>query len=149
MNRTLTGYAAVFAVAAGSTFLLTFLTRRLAIRFGAVVMPDERRIHTRPLPTSGASLFLGFLVAMAVASRLGNFRPVFEGSSEPLAVVLAGSVMFAVGMLDDLLEVSPPAKMAGIVFSGSILSLLGVVMIYLRISRSSISWGSRPTSLRW
>jgi UDP-GlcNAc:undecaprenyl-phosphate GlcNAc-1-phosphate transferase len=58
---------------------------------------------------------------------------VFEGSSEPLAVVLAASVMFAVGMLDDLLEVSPPAKMAGIVFSGSVLSLLGVVMIFLRI----------------
>jgi UDP-GlcNAc:undecaprenyl-phosphate GlcNAc-1-phosphate transferase len=58
---------------------------------------------------------------------------VFQGSSEPLAVVLAASVMFGVGMLDDLLEVSPPAKMAGIVLSGSVLSLLGVVMIFLRI----------------
>jgi UDP-GlcNAc:undecaprenyl-phosphate GlcNAc-1-phosphate transferase len=133
VNPTLASYAAVFGVAAAATFLLTFLTRRLAIRFGAVVMPDESRVHTKPLPTSGASLFLGFLVAMAVASRVGPFRPVFEGSSEPLAVVLAASVMFAIGMLDDLLEVSPPAKMAGIVFSGSVLSLLGVVMIYLRI----------------
>jgi UDP-GlcNAc:undecaprenyl-phosphate/decaprenyl-phosphate GlcNAc-1-phosphate transferase len=126
-------YATVFGVATAVTFLLTFLTRRLAIRFGAVVMPDEHRIHKRPLPTSGASLFLGFLAAMAVASRIDSFGAVFEGSSEPLAIVLAGSVMFAVGMLDDLLEVSPPAKMAGIVFSGSVLSLLGVVMIFLRI----------------
>ncbi|MDQ3108194.1 MAG: undecaprenyl/decaprenyl-phosphate alpha-N-acetylglucosaminyl 1-phosphate transferase [Actinomycetota bacterium] len=136
MTPTISGYASVFGVAALSTFLLTFLTRRLAIRFGAVVMPDpdnSRRVHTRPLPTSGASLFLGFLVAMAMASRIGPFQSVFEGSSEPLAVVLAASVMFGVGMLDDLLEVSPPAKMAGIVFSGSVLSLLGVVMIYLRI----------------
>ncbi len=136
MTPTISGYASVFGVAVLSTFLLTFLTRRLAIRFGAVVMPDpdnSRRVHTRPLPTSGASLFLGFLVAMAVASRIGPFQSVFEGSSEPLAVVLAASVMFGVGMLDDLLEVSPPAKMAGIVFSGSVLSLLGVVMIYLRI----------------
>jgi UDP-GlcNAc:undecaprenyl-phosphate GlcNAc-1-phosphate transferase len=136
MTPTVQAYAAVFGVAAVTTFLLTFLTRRLAIRFGAVVMPDpdnSRRVHTRPLPTSGASLFLGFLAAMAVASRIGPFSSVFEGSSEPLAVVLAASVMFAVGMLDDLLEVSPPAKMAGIVFSGSVLSLLGVVMIFLRI----------------
>jgi UDP-GlcNAc:undecaprenyl-phosphate GlcNAc-1-phosphate transferase len=120
-------------VAAAVTFVLTFWTRRLAIRFGAVVMPDEHRVHTKPLPTSGASLFLGFLAAMAVASRVGAFRFVFEGSSEPLAIVLAASVMFAVGMFDDLIELSPPAKMAGIVLSGSILSLLGVVMIFLRI----------------
>ncbi|HUP86246.1 MAG TPA: MraY family glycosyltransferase [Acidimicrobiales bacterium] len=136
MTPTIGSYAAVFGVAAGATLLLTFWTRRLAIRFGAVVLPDPdnpRRVHTKPLPTSGASLFLGFLVAMAVASRLEQFGPVFEGSSEPLAVVLSGSIMFAVGMLDDLLEVSPPAKMAGIVFSGSVLSLLGVVMIFLRI----------------
>jgi UDP-GlcNAc:undecaprenyl-phosphate GlcNAc-1-phosphate transferase len=133
VTPTVGSYAAVFGVAAAVTFVLTFLTRRLAIRFGAVVMPDEHRIHKRPLPTSGASLFLGFLAAMAVASRLGPFRAVFEGSSEPLAIVLAASIMFAVGMLDDLLEVSPPAKMAGIVFSGSVLSLLGVVMLFLRI----------------
>jgi UDP-GlcNAc:undecaprenyl-phosphate GlcNAc-1-phosphate transferase len=136
VTPTISAYASVFAVAAIATFLLTFVTRRLAIRFGAVVMPDpdnSRRVHTRPLPTSGASLFLGFLAAMAVASRIGPFASVFEGSSEPLAVVLAASVMFGVGMLDDLLEVSPPAKMAGIVLSGSVLSLLGVVMIYLRI----------------
>ena len=136
MTPTIGSYAAVFGVAAVATLLLTFWTRRLAIRFGAVVLPDPdnpRRVHTKPLPTSGASLFLGFLVAMAVASRIEQFGPVFEGSSEPLAVVLSGSIMFAVGMLDDLLEVSPPAKMAGIVFSGSVLSLLGVVMIFLRI----------------
>ena len=140
MNSTLNGgggvlaaYAAVFGIAATSTFLLTFLTRRLAIRFGAVVMPDERKIHTRPLPTSGASLFLGFLVAMAVASRIDLLAPVFAGSSEPLAVVLGGSIIFGVGMLDDLLEVSAPAKMAGIVLAGSVLSTLGVVMVFFRI----------------
>ena len=136
MTPTVGAYATVFAVAVGATFAMTPLVRRLAIRFGIVVLPDPsnpRRVHTRPLPTSGASLFLGFLVAMAVASRIGSFRPIFEGSSEPLAVVVAGSIMFAVGMLDDVLEVSPPAKMAGIVFSGSVLSLLGVVMIFLRI----------------
>lgn len=133
VSRTLAAYGLLFAIASVSTFLFTFLTRRLAIRFGAVVMPDERKIHTRPLPTSGASLFLGFLVAMAVASRVDVLAPVFAGSSEPLAVVLGGSVIFAVGMLDDLLEVSAPAKMAGIVLAGSVLSILGVVMVFFRI----------------
>jgi UDP-GlcNAc:undecaprenyl-phosphate GlcNAc-1-phosphate transferase len=136
VSTRLGAFAAVFGVAAVSTYLLTFVTRRLAIRFGAVVLPDPgnpRRVHTRPLPTSGASLFLGFLAAMVVASQIPVFHSVFQGSSEPLAVVLAASVMFGVGMLDDLLEVSPPAKMAGIVLSGSVLSLLGVVMIFLRI----------------
>ncbi|HET9442386.1 MAG TPA: MraY family glycosyltransferase, partial [Acidimicrobiales bacterium] len=133
MTPTLLAYAGVFGISAGACFLLTFLTRRLAIRFGAVVMPDERRIHTRPLPTSGASLFLGFLAAMAVASRMDAFEPVFRGSSEPLAIVLGATTIFVVGLLDDLLEVSAPAKMAGIVLAGSVLSTLGVVMVFFRI----------------
>jgi len=42
-------------------------------------------------------------------------------------------VMFVVGAIDDLREVSPPAKIAGQVLSGSVLSLLGVTMLYFRV----------------
>ena len=76
-------YLIVFAVAAGVTYAATPIARRVAIRVGAVVYPDERRVHTSPTPTlGGAAMFLGFLVAMAVAAALPSFRPVFSGSSD-------------------------------------------------------------------
>lgn len=128
------GYLVVFGVAALITFVCTPLVRRVSLRVGAVSMPSERGVHTKPTPTlGGAAMFVGFLAAMVIASRLPQFREMFEGSSEPIGVILAAGVMFAVGALDDLREVSPPAKIAGQVLSGSILSLMGVSMLFFRV----------------
>jgi UDP-GlcNAc:undecaprenyl-phosphate GlcNAc-1-phosphate transferase len=124
----------VFAVAAGATWLLGFPVRALAVRIGAVVPPDPGRVHTRPLPTlGGAAMFLAFCFAMFVAANTKHFGAVFTGSSEPMGVMIAATVIFAVGALDDLVEVSPPAKFAGQVLAGTVLYFLGVSMFYLRI----------------
>jgi UDP-GlcNAc:undecaprenyl-phosphate GlcNAc-1-phosphate transferase len=133
------GYAIAFAVAAGVTWLTTPLVRRAAIRIDAVVHPDDRRVHDEPTPTlGGAAMLIAFLAAMGVASRLPQFRAVFQGSSEPLGVVLAAGVMFAVGLLDDLREVSAPAKLAGEAFAASVLFLLGVTLFYFRVPFADI-----------
>jgi UDP-GlcNAc:undecaprenyl-phosphate/decaprenyl-phosphate GlcNAc-1-phosphate transferase len=82
-------------------------------------------------------MFGGFLVAIAVASQIPQFQEMFDGATEPLGLILAAAVMFVVGAVDDLWErkggVSPPAKVAGMVLSGSVLSLLGVTMLYFRV----------------
>ncbi|MDP9402008.1 MAG: undecaprenyl/decaprenyl-phosphate alpha-N-acetylglucosaminyl 1-phosphate transferase [Actinomycetota bacterium] len=128
------GYAVVLGVAAITTYLLGFLVRRVAVRVGAVVLPDERRVHALPTPTAGGvAMFGALLLAMFVASQLPQFRPVFEGSSEPLGIVLAAGVIFVVGLVDDVREVSAPAKLAGQVLAGSVLSFLGVTMLYFRV----------------
>jgi len=128
------GYAIVLLVSGLTTWALTPFVRRLAVSIGAVVRPDPRRVHTVPTPTlGGAAMFAGFLAAMAVASRIPQFRPLFHGTSEPLGLLLAAGAMFVIGALDDLRDVSPPAKLAGQIFSASLLSLLGVQMFYFRI----------------
>jgi UDP-GlcNAc:undecaprenyl-phosphate GlcNAc-1-phosphate transferase len=129
------GYAIVCAVALGVTLALTPVVRRLAVRFGAVVAPtDARHVHTTPTPTlGGAAMFVGFLAAMVVASRMGQFHEMFDQNSEPLGVILAAGVIFFVGALDDLIDVSPPAKVAGQVLAASMLVLFGVTMFYFRM----------------
>ena len=130
------GYAVVCAVALGTTFLLTPIVRLLAIRYGAVVSPsaDARHVHTRPTPTlGGAGMFVGFLVAMAVASHMHQFRDMFVDNSEPVGLLLGAGVMFVTGTLDDLIEVSPPAKLAGQVLAASVLWWFGVVMYFFRV----------------
>ena len=128
------GYAVVLAVAVLVTFGLTPLVRRLAVRIGAVVPPSPRGVHTVPMPNiGGAAMFVGFLAAMAVASQIPQFSEMFNGSSEPAGLMLGAGVMFAVGALDDLRDVSPPAKLAGMVLAASLLSLFGVSMLFFRV----------------
>src|SRR4051812_9866776 len=130
------GYFLVAAVALGTTFLMTPIVRWLAIRYGAVIEPssDARHVHTKPTPTlGGAAMFIGFLVAMAVASHISQFHEMFQQSSEPFGLILGAGVMFVIGALDDLIDVSPPAKLAGQVLAASLLSLFGVTMFYFRM----------------
>jgi UDP-GlcNAc:undecaprenyl-phosphate/decaprenyl-phosphate GlcNAc-1-phosphate transferase len=127
-------YLIVLAVALGVTVALTPLVERLARRLGAVVAPDERRVHQRPTPTlGGAAMLGGFLAAMAVAWQLDTFDSLFESSTAPVGIVLAAVVIWGVGVVDDLREVSAPAKLAGMVLAGSILSFAGVGILYFRI----------------
>ena len=81
-------------------------------------------MHTRPTALlGGAAILLGFLAGMFVGWRADSFDAVFAASTVPLGVVLGALVIFAVGQVDDLREVSPPAKIAGTVLAGSVLSI--------------------------
>jgi UDP-GlcNAc:undecaprenyl-phosphate GlcNAc-1-phosphate transferase len=127
-------YAAAGGAAALTTLALTPLVRLLAIRIGAVVKPDERRVHQVPTPTIGGLAMLGgVLVGMLVAWRMDAFDAVFASSTEPLGLVLAAIVMFGIGLIDDLRDVSPPAKVSGQVLAASILVLSGVSILVFRI----------------
>ncbi|MBM3658373.1 MAG: undecaprenyl/decaprenyl-phosphate alpha-N-acetylglucosaminyl 1-phosphate transferase [Actinobacteria bacterium] len=135
------GYLIVGGTAAVVTFLATYLMRWLAPRIGAMAMPGARSVHAEPTPSmGGAGMFLGLLAAMLVGSRLEQFQEMFSGSSEPLGILLAAGVMFAVGAVDDVREVSPPAKIAGQVLSGSLLSMFGVTMLYFRVPFASYEY---------
>jgi len=128
------GYLAVGAVAAVVTFLLTPIVAWFARRFGLVVEPDERRVHTDPTPMiGGLAMFIGFLAAMGVAVSLDRFDPLFTGNSEPLGVVIACGIVFFVGFIDDIFELSAPAKVTGIVVAGLVLVAFGVTMFYFRV----------------
>ncbi len=127
-------YIIIFAVAAVTTWAVTFAVRVVAKRQSLVVVPDDRRVHERPTATGGgAGMYLGMLVAIAVASQLPAFAPVFRGSSAPLGVVLAATVIFAVGMADDVREMSPPAKLAGQVLAGTVLYFFGINMLFFHV----------------
>ncbi len=121
-------------VAAVVTFGCTFVVRWLAARFSIIIMPDDRRVHERPTPTvGGAAMFVGLLAALVVASVLPSLHSLFRGSSEPIGLVLGAFVIFTVGMVDDLREVSPPAKMSGQILAGTVLYLFGINILFFRL----------------
>ena len=104
------------------------------LRVGYVAHPGERTVHTKPIPYGGgAAMFMGFLVAVLGAAAIPQLRPIFQDSPEMTGVVLAAGAMFAVGLIDDVRDMSAPAKMAGQVLAASILYFSGVTMYELKI----------------
>jgi UDP-GlcNAc:undecaprenyl-phosphate GlcNAc-1-phosphate transferase len=123
-------YAIVLATTAGVTWVLVPIAMRVARRLGAVVQPGDRHVHTRPTPTlGGLAMFVGLLTGLGVAGQLDQFRTVFESPANVVGVLAAALVMFASGLIDDIRDVSAPAKLAGMVLSGSILQLSGISIV--------------------
>ncbi|MDG2428987.1 MAG: MraY family glycosyltransferase [Acidimicrobiales bacterium] len=124
----------VGVVAALATALITPIVRRFAVGSGLVVAPDERNVHTAPTPSlGGTAMLVGLLAGVSAAWMIGDFSEVFAAPTEILGVVSAAVVICAVGVIDDIHPVSAPAKVAGMVLAGSVLSLTGVALVVLRI----------------
>jgi len=78
-------------------------------------------------------MYLGFVAALTAAQFAGAFEVLFDSNSEPLGVLLAATIIFVVGFIDDIREISPPAKLAGTVLAGLVLVQFGVVMFSFRL----------------
>ena len=122
------------AVAAVVTFATTPLVGLVARRRGWVYLPNDRTVHQTPLPdVGGLAMYLGFLAAMATAWMLDAFAVLFESNSEPIGVLIAATIIYVVGFVDDVRGLSPPAKVTGTVVAGLALVQFGVVMYAFRL----------------
>jgi UDP-GlcNAc:undecaprenyl-phosphate/decaprenyl-phosphate GlcNAc-1-phosphate transferase len=125
-------YLIVFVATAGAALLTTPVIRRLALRYGAVDRPSDRKVHPKPTPTlGGQALWLAILVGLGVAYLLPDFAGLFRKSSEPLGVVLAATVIVVLGSVDDVRGMSAPAKVAGQILAAGLLILNGVQLFYI------------------
>ena len=98
----LLGFGLAFALSAG----LTPLVRRYALAHGIVDAPvSERKIHTREVAyLGGVAIFAAFVIAVAI------LLPV----TRQLGALLLGCfILVAVGVVDDIRDLSPWVKLAG------------------------------------
>jgi UDP-GlcNAc:undecaprenyl-phosphate GlcNAc-1-phosphate transferase len=127
-------YLIIGAAAAVITFLATPIVSWFARRFGWLNEPNDRTVHTRPMPNvGGIALFAGFVGALALSRLLDPFDALFARNSEPRGVLVAAAIMFLVGLVDDVRDISAPAKVLGTVLAGAALVTFGVTMFYFRL----------------
>jgi UDP-GlcNAc:undecaprenyl-phosphate GlcNAc-1-phosphate transferase len=141
---------AVFLLALATTYLLTPWVRRLAIRAGALDIPDARRVHTEPIPRwGGLAIYIGVAVGMlAGLARLYLLAPsdsVFLGRAlQFLGLLLVGTGVLVVGMLDDRKQFSALIQMGALLLAGLVVQLFGV-----QIEGFAAPIGGKFSEARW
>ena len=121
-----------FGLALALSYLLTPLVSRLAVRFGAVAVPRERDVHSKPLPRwGGLAMFGGFLLTLgAIYLYIVTHRHVFPWTPPELnhftGVLLAATLVAVVGTLDDKFEVSAIFQSLALIAAGVVLVLFDV-----------------------
>ena len=95
--------ALALLIAFAAAVLLTPIVRRLAMAVGAVAAPKQDRWHKQPIPLLGGVAIVG--ATMIAFSFIAGDR------ATVMPALLAGLVMFVVGVVDDALHLKPSTKL--------------------------------------
>jgi UDP-GlcNAc:undecaprenyl-phosphate GlcNAc-1-phosphate transferase len=133
-------YLLVFLVAAATTYLLTVIAREIALRTGAVAQVRDRDVHAVPIPYLGGLAMLGGLVAAYFVARQLPFLSERGGPfvfRDAGIVLIAGALICAVGVLDDLFELDALTKLGGQVLAAGFLVTFGIQYYFFPQSDST------------
>ena len=147
-------YLLVFLVTAGVTFVVTPLVRGLSLRLGWIDRPSDRKVHPKPTPTvGGAAIFLGVLAGLGLSRFLSFFDGLYATTSDLNAAVIAATMIFVVGVVDDTRGVSALGKLTAQIVVAGVLVLLGVQLLYFYFPGQGILWLSPdlavPITVLW
>lgn len=133
-------YLLVLLVAAATALFLTGPARSIAIRVGAVAKVRDRDVHARPVPYFGGLAMLGGVaVAVVLASQLPFLGRHALVTHDSMVILGAGAIVCLVGVLDDVLELSALAKLAGQVLAAGFAVLNGVRMLWIPLPTAIVS----------
>lgn len=103
------------------TIVLIPIFSRLAIRFGAVDLPEPRKIHTRPVPRiGGAAIALGVYIPVLFWATADNFVN---------AYLAGGGILIAFGLVDDLKGLNYKWKFLGQLLAALVIVFYGGIRI--------------------
>ena len=99
---------------------LTYLVREVAQKFGFVAKPKLDRWHKKPTAVlGGVAIFLAtILIYLAFVPK----------TSASLVIIAGSSVLFLVGLIDDILHIKPYQKLIGQIIGVAIIIGYGLVL---------------------
>lgn len=110
----------VIALSFALATLVTPLVRVLAKRWNMVAQPGPNRWHKKPTVSLGGVAIFITIVAIAIG---------FGPKTTPSFMVAAGStLMFLVGLIDDVFHIKPYQKLLGQVMASALVVLSGMIL---------------------
>ncbi|HEY9476843.1 MAG TPA: MraY family glycosyltransferase [Microbacteriaceae bacterium] len=139
-------YVLALVISALVTFGLSVLIWKLSTKFRLYPAIRARDVHTQPTPRlGGIAMFLGILVAFAVASQVSWFHLVFVNPGPIYAILGAALIIVLIGVADDIWDLDWMTKLAGQIIAAGLLAWQGVQLVSLPIGGLTV--GSAYMSL--
>lgn len=105
------------------TFLLTPIIRLISSKLKILDLPDERKIHEKPVPLlGGLAIYISYVVTIFLN---------FSFSIELKGVVLGGTIIVLIGLIDDIKKLSATWKLVSQISASAILIACGVKLSFL------------------
>ena len=101
--------------------LIIPIVKKIAIHINALDIPNERKVHTKPIPRlGGLGIFIGFLMGYMI----------FGKSTIQMNSILIGSfIIVLTGMIDDIKPISAKSKLLGQIFASSVIVFYGNILL--------------------
>ncbi len=121
-------YLLAFGIALFITMMVTPISKKIAVKFGAIDHPKERGVHDKPTPLAGGSAIVFSFILTSVV-----FIPMMEGyiSKEFFGIIIAGIVITTVGFLDDVYQLSPRIRIFFQILAALIVVFTGTTIEWL------------------
>ena len=98
--------------------ILTLVARAASRRTGVVALPRLDRWHKSPTPMlGGAAIYFAFMIGFVI------FAPRLPGA---YAIVAGGTLLFVVGLVDDIANIKPYAKLVAQLVASAIIVRFGL-----------------------
>jgi len=105
------------------SFLFTPVIRYVATKLKILDIPEERKIHKKPIPLlGGLAIYISYVVTIFFN---------FSFSIELKGVVIGGTIILLVGLIDDIWKVSATWKLVSQILASSVLIAFGVKLSFL------------------
>lgn len=121
----------VFVTAFVISYILTPYAKRLACKLGAIDVPrDNRRVHKKPIPSlGGIAIYLSFIITVIMYAM---FNKNISLNSEFKGILLGVTLIVAIGIIDDIKQISAGYKLAVQVLAALIAVYSGVTIDFIK-----------------
>ena len=131
-------FFAIFFLSLLVSFVLTRYVRDFASQRGWVAIPtQERHLHPGPLPRlGGVAIFISFSLSMVAAATLSFYIPGLHSAFSPntlFTILVPASLVFLLGVYDDLYTVGPYLKFAVQTLAATMLFMGGLRILNIPV----------------
>lgn len=122
-----------FLIALIISYLLTPLIQSRATKLGVLDKPSKRKIHTTPIPRlGGVSIYVSvFLTSLVFLAAYWHYKFSVIGTFSLLGIFAGGTIIFFLGLLDDIEPLPPLYKLFIQIVAAAIAWYLGIRIVHL------------------
>ena len=104
-----------------SSLILVPIVKKMAIHINAMDIPNERKVHTKPMPRlGGLAIFFSFLLGYILYGEL---------TSQMLSILISGFILIIIGICDDIKPLKASHKLIGQILAALVVVFYGNITL--------------------